>query len=524
MSQNTGTLITASIRPNDSLDPIASAFSSEIKGGVHSKESISDRDNIIEERRDWGMLCYVKSEDKTYQLIFDEVDEVITNNNNWVEFSSGESSGSSQWLDSVKSIITSPVNTPQTGSRYLGGLGDGDSLTGIWDSKSPGIVFEWNSSEWLETEPNNGDSIRINDQKNAVYRYDGVYPGGNWVKENLNQVLEVNATSQNGILYQSTTETNYDEYIKNAILLTSFDTDNENTQPSININGLGAIVIKKASSNGLVDLIPNDIKASTIYTLLYTGQFFQLIQHYSSDSLKIKNKITVDDYIIVPENHQYWIYGDLEIEGTLLNYGEVIISNGSLVLIDDGVFDNQGELNLISLIDSLSVDFSSTNTIQVTEEQSLDGMSYTFDVIDKSLDVEKLDTGTFGNAVNGYVLTNEDGKFKWVSAPSGGGGVGTSDTIYQIENPTAPINGNNQYTGIDISGNPNQITSIRVFINGLIQLVGNGTFSEQCYFSDDGLTALAYGDIKQGSGLYFNSIVSGYDLSVSDTVLILYEV
>jgi hypothetical protein len=33
MAINVGTLVSSAIRPNDSLDPIASAFASEIKGG-----------------------------------------------------------------------------------------------------------------------------------------------------------------------------------------------------------------------------------------------------------------------------------------------------------------------------------------------------------------------------------------------------------------------------------------------------------------------------------------------------------
>ena len=73
MAQNIGTLVTSAIRPNDSNDPIASAFASEIKGGIHSVTTISDRNNIIVERRDWGMLCYVADEDKTYQLKYNYV-------------------------------------------------------------------------------------------------------------------------------------------------------------------------------------------------------------------------------------------------------------------------------------------------------------------------------------------------------------------------------------------------------------------------------------------------------------------
>ena len=105
MAQNTGTLITAAIRPNDSNDRVATAFSSEIKGGLHSKATISDRDDIIEERRDWGMLCYIENEQKTYQLSYNEVDTNINNNNNWKEFTTGSSGGSSD-SQSLKSVLS----------------------------------------------------------------------------------------------------------------------------------------------------------------------------------------------------------------------------------------------------------------------------------------------------------------------------------------------------------------------------------------------------------------------------------
>jgi hypothetical protein len=84
MAQNVGTLVTAAIRPNDSNDPIASAFAYEIKGGLHTHTSTSERDAIIFERREWGMMCYVTNENKTYQLKYNYVDDDIMNNSNWV--------------------------------------------------------------------------------------------------------------------------------------------------------------------------------------------------------------------------------------------------------------------------------------------------------------------------------------------------------------------------------------------------------------------------------------------------------
>ena len=59
MAQNIGTLITSAIRPNDSLDPIASAYAVEVKGGHHTYATLAERDAIILERREWGMLCTI---------------------------------------------------------------------------------------------------------------------------------------------------------------------------------------------------------------------------------------------------------------------------------------------------------------------------------------------------------------------------------------------------------------------------------------------------------------------------------
>lgn len=522
MAQNTGTLITASIRPNDSLDPIASAFSSEIKGGLHTTENISERDQIIEERRDWGMLCYVKNENTTYQLIFGKVNTDINDNNNWEEFSgSGSGDNNSQWLDSVLSVITSPPSNPQVGDRYLGGYGNGDSLSGIWSVKLTGLIFEWDSEKWVETEPKNADSIRINDEKNVVYRYDGDYPNGSWYKESINQVIEINATSQDGISYTSTTEFKYGEYLKNTILLTNFDSDNENTQATININSIGSVDIKKPTDTGLSNLTPGDIMSGVIYTLLYDGEFFQLVKHYTNDSLEIKNKIEVNDYIVIPENHQYWIYGDLEIEGKLINYGEIVISNGSTIITGNGEIVNNGDIKLISLLNSDNFLFSNTDTIGVTLEQNLFGMSYSFNVVDNSIEPIKLDTGT-QSVTEGYFLTNENNKFKWVTMPEQG--ITSLETIYETDTPLS-TSGNNQYTGINITNTPSAISNVEVYLNGQMQILGSGDLTKQFYFSDDsGISSLTFDNIKADDELYFNGDVSGYNLSNTDTILIIYKI
>ena len=86
MAQNTGTLVTAAIRPNDDADQIASALASEIKGGHHSCMTLTMRDAIISARREWGMLATVTqdgSNNDTYQLTYGYADTNIDNNANW---------------------------------------------------------------------------------------------------------------------------------------------------------------------------------------------------------------------------------------------------------------------------------------------------------------------------------------------------------------------------------------------------------------------------------------------------------
>ena len=189
MSQNTGTLITATIRPNDSLDPIASAYANEILGGLHTVTTSTDRDAIIVARRSWGMMCYVINDDATYQLTYNFFNNVITNNSNWKVFTGGSGvSNISDWLDStISATYTAPPATYSIGDRYLI-LG---TASGTWignDNK----VTEYKSTPslgWYYTKPGDNTTVRVDSIDNSIYRYEGIYPIGTWYKDRVNQVL-----------------------------------------------------------------------------------------------------------------------------------------------------------------------------------------------------------------------------------------------------------------------------------------------------------------------------------------------
>lgn len=367
MALNTGTLITSAIRPNDSNDPIASAYSSEIKGGIHSVNSIIDRNNIIIERRDWGMLSYVKLLDKTYQLKYNHVNTDINDNLNWVENNLGNDNNvSTEWIDSVIEIRTDEPSIKTSGDRYLLGTNPSDSLSGSWSSLfTPGTVVEWNSvtSSWDETIPTNGMSLRVDNEDFSIYKYEGNNPTGFWEKERNTQVISINAASNNGINFTSNSYYPFENYKKDVIILTTFDNPNiigtQSILPitTININGLGDVEIKNTTRNGLERISQDgDISPGKTYTLIFNGTTFELIKHYNDYTrFDIKYYIEDTEHIIIPPYHQYWVYGDLTIAGEITNYGNIVVANGSIIFEGSGTIYEEGDgfITMVSLSESL---------------------------------------------------------------------------------------------------------------------------------------------------------------------------
>jgi hypothetical protein len=362
---NVGTLVGAAIRPINTADLISTAYANEIKGGIHGYETLTERNVIIIERRQWGMLAVVYNDgtnNKTYQLKYNNVDTDLMNNLNWVEYTGASSTNISEWQNSVKSILTTIPTSPSDGDRYLVGLNQNSTITGApWAGNSGGFISQYNlaTTTWANTLPTNGMTVRVDDQYNSLYKYEGDYFTGQWVKEKLTQVHYVDFIG-NGVLYTTTISPTFSVYDSDVIFLSKFDNSNIGSI-SVNINGVGIKMVKKPSSNGLVDLTPNDIIPENIYSLSYDfgNDCFQFVKTYSNDSFNIKYYIEPNDYIVVPPYCQYWVYGDLTVDGTILNYGKVIVANGELIIGTFGVVENYGDVDLITIGGGNSnVDFS----------------------------------------------------------------------------------------------------------------------------------------------------------------------
>jgi hypothetical protein len=76
--------------------------------------------------------------------------------------------------------------------------------TGIdWEVYTCGFISEWNDikSNWEYYFPKNNWSIRVSNSDNSLYRYEGEYPSGRWVKELVNQLISFQSNSLDGINY-----------------------------------------------------------------------------------------------------------------------------------------------------------------------------------------------------------------------------------------------------------------------------------------------------------------------------------
>jgi hypothetical protein len=271
-TQNIGTLVGSSIRPIDDLIPIASAYGNEVKGGHHTYATLAERNAIIEPRREWNMLCTVyndtttPSNNGTYILKYNKYSVTITDDQNWVLFDSTMNS-SLEWVNSVLSVVdNSSSATTTNGNRYLiiGGsglfTGHGNEIV-TWDSLATSGV-----GAWIFTTPSNGYTLRVDDQPGVIYKYNGA----SWVKEYVNQVRYLSASSGDGLSYTATTTGGQDvvSFYTQSVYYINFNTANVGVS-TINIDSKGVTSIKKVSGTSLVDLNANDLVVGIEYQLMY---------------------------------------------------------------------------------------------------------------------------------------------------------------------------------------------------------------------------------------------------------------
>ncbi|NBP56925.1 DUF2793 domain-containing protein [bacterium] len=226
MAKNKGTLITAPIRPNDSLDLIASALANEIAGGLHSVATITDRNFIYQVRREWGMIVSVYNDGANtgyYTLKRGWVSEDIADNGNWVKLDLGD--GSNYWFDPVEKWVLSPsdIVSPSTGDRFL----IGTPSTGIFATQS-GKIATWNGTTYIYQEPYKG-SVVLDLNTESLYFYNNSWPLGSW-----NQLGGSTASGGgSNIIFQDTSTINFVTYSLGSQVYVSANIFTNSITPSL---------------------------------------------------------------------------------------------------------------------------------------------------------------------------------------------------------------------------------------------------------------------------------------------------
>lgn len=118
------------------------------------------------------------------------------------------------------------------------------------------------------------------------------------------------------------------------------------------------------------------------------------------------------------------------------------------------------------------------------------------------------------NVDNSTLVINSNGQLSVVA--------GASVPVYE-KKLSLSTTGNDQPTGFTLSYVPNDYSRIEVFVNGQIQYVGDGTTTGvDCYFWN-GSSVVYLNNLISGNELYWNGVVTGFDLTTNDTIYVVYE-
>lgn len=93
----------------------------------------------------------------------------------------------------------------------------------------------------------------------------------------------------------------------------------------------------------------------------------------------------------------------------------------------------------------------------------------------------------------------------------------------KFETPLA-VTTDNGDTGLTLADNPPVGCRIDVFVNGELLECGDGVKTKNFYLTNDnGLTARSFTDTANGDKLFFNAVVTGWNLETSDKISIHFE-
>lgn len=380
MSKNKGTLVSSTIRPISASSSFPTAHANELLGGYQTVSDLIGRDKLPSERRIFGMLVYVTTTDEFYQL--KTVNSLnVSDNLNWVLANLGSSTSNTEWVNSVISRSATPPILPNINDRYLVTIG-----AGAWFGYD-NLIVEWDGSIWIITTPSEGMAVKVDDETQSVYFYEGsFFPFGSWNRKDFAQV-------PSGLLWNIESSETINVGTNSEYLIYG----NLNVDGVINtwgrvvvmngaITGTGSVNILSGGSVQQVDMlteiyggtgisieatslstrrISTDIVAGSGVTLSHSGNSLVISSIPSATATgAAKYVIQSTEIVTVPDYEEYWIYGDLTVFGTLDigTYGKVVVANGDFIAASGSLVNNMGNVEVYDLLtvadDNLKIDIT----------------------------------------------------------------------------------------------------------------------------------------------------------------------
>lgn len=337
-------VVTGTITPTDTIADIYATHDALYgKGGLRSVADYTERNAISNFRRTVGMLVYVESTDEYWKLL---PEPWSYTNLDWQFFSSGAAPITDDW-----DLLLS---------------GDLQAIATVTGAILP-------------------SSNNISDLGSTSYRFKDLYLGSKIdfttsldFTIGLSNILTVNSsglTLNGNILGKYTVQPDTQPGFDNLTIITKGYVDNAINSISL-IAGQGIAIPTDGSINVLVDNVTIGINTAGELHVI------DLV-----DTWGLKKFIPANEIINVFPNYQYFIYGDLTVEGVINNYSEVVVANGALILQGDGQFNNLGDglLKLVNLAtgDSTRViimTFSTTAGVPLELSHNLGTTDFTYNV------------------------------------------------------------------------------------------------------------------------------------------------
>jgi hypothetical protein len=348
----------------------------------------------------------------------------------------------------------------------------------------------------------------------------------------LNGVITVNTSEitndlagdglvANGVALDVNVNSDSLEIISDIVRLKDIITGDRTFQDSVTVNG-------NLTINGTTSYVytENLLVEDNIITLNATWSGSPIL----NAGVEVNRGNETNASLIWNESTDLWSAGLSGSEvSILLNSGAGLVKNGSTVSLDFNSIVGTGLTQNGSVI---SIDTNGFATYLAG-----DGLSATGGTLSVNLDTTSglyfigdniaINSGTTASGLtfssgelsvvvdNSTIILNNLGQLESVA--------GSSIPVYQ-KSSSLLTNGNTSSTGITLTSTPNDYSRVQVFVNGQLQYLGNGVNNTDCYFSNDGgVTPLSISSLSIGDTLYWNGIISKFELDSTDVVSIIYE-